>query len=256
MKSIYDQPRYYEIAFSFRDIPSEVDTFEKCFEMYAGLPVKSVLEVGCGNCPHMVELLRRGYTFTGLDISEAMLAYSARKANSFAGKATFIQADMVDFSLSKRFDFAYIMLGSLSVQTTEDIFSHFRSVAQVLNPGALYLLDWCIKFAPFSDQEDSWSMTQDDIKVTTRISEKTIDVVGQLVEETISLEVVDHGRVLNFSGTGVSRVIFPQEFLQIIQQTEGFEFVGWWNNWNLDRPLREFQDPQAINRPITLLRKL
>ena len=33
-----------------------------------------------------------------------------------------------------------------------------------------------------------------------------------------------------------------------------FEFVGWWNDWNLDQPLGATTD--AIYRPITLLRRV
>ncbi len=32
--SLYDYPRYYEIAFSFRDIKQEIDFFEECFRRY------------------------------------------------------------------------------------------------------------------------------------------------------------------------------------------------------------------------------
>jgi len=66
MKTVYENPKYYEIAFSFRDIGAEVDTFERCFKEYAELPVKSILEIGCGPCPHLEELLQRGYVYTGL----------------------------------------------------------------------------------------------------------------------------------------------------------------------------------------------
>lgn len=119
----------------------------------------------------------------------------------------------------------------------------------------LYLLDWCIHFAPFSDSDESWTIEQDKIKVTTRVSEKFIDAVEQLVEETVSLEVEDDGTVYHLLETGVKRVIFPQEFLHIVELTGEFEFVGWWNNWNLEEPLREVGDPKSIDRPITLLRR-
>jgi len=135
MKAVYDHPKYYEIAFSYRDIGVEFDTFEGCFKKYAELPVKSILELGCGNSPHMEALLKRGYAYTGLDISEAMLEYSARKASAVPGKVAFVHADMNDFSISETFDFVYIMLGSLSARNTEELISHFRSVARVLNTG-------------------------------------------------------------------------------------------------------------------------
>jgi SAM-dependent methyltransferase len=255
MNPVYENPKYYEIAMSFRDISAEVDTFESCFKKYAQLPVKSILEIGCGNSPHLEELLKRGYVYTGLDISKAMLAYSSQKAATLDGKATFIQADMIDFSISQTFDFAFIALGSLYARNTEDIFSHFRSVAQALNKGGLYLLDWCIHFAPISAQDDAWSIEQENIKVTTHYSEKYIDAVEQLIEETISLDVQEGDSTQTFSETSINRVIFPQEFLQIIKHTKEFEFVGWWNNWDLEKPLSEIKDPEKISRPIALLRK-
>ena len=167
MNSIYNHPKYYEIAFSFRDIPAEVDTFERCFKQYARLPIKNILEIGCGNSPHLGELLNRGYSYMGLDLSTAMLAYSSKKAAERKGKATFAQADMVSFSTPGKFDFAYITLGSLTVKNTTELVSHFHSVAAALNQGGLYLLDWCIHFPPFTDQDDSWTIECGKIKVTT-----------------------------------------------------------------------------------------
>jgi len=117
-------------------------------------------------------------------------------------------------------------------------------------------MDWCVNFAPFYDTDESWSMEQDKIKVTTRCSGKLIDPVEQLVKETISLEAVDDGTMFHLYEGGVKRVIFPQEFLQIIEHIGGLEFVGWWNNWDLERPLGGVKDPKTISRPITLLRKI
>jgi SAM-dependent methyltransferase len=255
MKAVYDEPKYYEIAFSYRDIAAEVDTFEKCFERYARLPVKSVLELGSGNSPHLEELLSRGYAYTGLDINEAMLEYSSQKASAIAGKAAFVHADMTDFFLGETFDFAFIMLGSLHTRNLQELRSHFRSVARGLNRGGLYLLDWCVHFAPFSESSESWTMERDGIKVTTRYSERLVDLVEQLVEETFSLEVVDGGTVSHLMETGVRRVIFPQEFLQLVEDSGEFEFVGWWNNWDLEMPLGKVKDPNNVSRPIALLRR-
>jgi SAM-dependent methyltransferase len=255
LKTVYENPKYYEIAFSFRDVAAEVDTFERCFADYAELPVRHILEIGCGSSPHLEELLRRGYTYTGLDISRAMLAYSSKKAAAMDGQARFVHADMIDFSMPQTFDFAFIALGSLCARNTDDLFSHFRSVARALNQGGLYLLDWCIRFAPFSVQDESWSMEQEGIQVRAAFSEKLVDAVEQLVEETLSLEVIQDGSRETFSETGISRVMFPQEFLQIIHQIEALEFIGWWNTWDLDKPLDDIKDPKQISRPIVLLRK-
>ncbi|MHC5082127.1 MAG: class I SAM-dependent methyltransferase, partial [Planctomycetota bacterium] len=145
---IYDHPEIYEIAFSFRDLPAEVDVFEECFRRFSKIPVRSVLELGCGNTPHMEELHLRGYRYSGLDLNEAMLSYSRKKAGKLGAVVDLLHGDMNDFTLPKPVDFVYILLGSLFVRTPEELEAHFRSVASALSPGGLYLLDWCIQFEP------------------------------------------------------------------------------------------------------------
>ena len=61
MSELFHNPKYYEIAFSYRGILVEVDVFEECFERFSKVSVNSVLELGCGNAPHMEELIKRGY---------------------------------------------------------------------------------------------------------------------------------------------------------------------------------------------------
>ena len=62
MHDVYNNPKYYEIAFSYRDIPAEVDVLEQVIEQYSHIPVSTVLELGCGPAPHLAELARRGLT--------------------------------------------------------------------------------------------------------------------------------------------------------------------------------------------------
>jgi hypothetical protein len=49
------------------------------------------------------------------------------------------------------------------------------------------------------------------------------------------------------------RAIFPQEFMLAATKLHNFEFVGWWNDWNLQQPLGEGRG--EIVRPITVLRR-
>ena len=51
LESIYGFPQYYEIAFSYRDIASEVDVMEEAIRRYSKIPVHNVLELACGNSP-------------------------------------------------------------------------------------------------------------------------------------------------------------------------------------------------------------
>jgi SAM-dependent methyltransferase len=254
MPELYDSPEYYEIAFSFRDIPAEVDLFEECFRRFSQIPVKSVLELGCGNSPHMEELIKRGYEYNGLDLSKAMLEYSKKKAPGTGAEVNLIHGDMADFTLDRSVDFIYVLLGSLFVKSTSGLISHFNSVARALKKGGLYFLDWCIQYeTPFeAEGGDSWEIERDGVKVKTTVSWKAINRVEQTFEETIILEVDDDSERHHIVGKEIKRAIYPQEFLSLISGLRDFEFVGWWNNWDLGQSLEQ---AEKIDRPIALVRR-
>lgn len=254
MDSIYKYPKYYEIAYSYRNIAAEVDVMEEAIREYSKVAVHSVFELACGNSPHMLELSNRGYKYYGLDLSPTMIEYAQTKAESHQLDVEFYQANFVDFKTDQKMDFIYIMLGSLYVNNTEELISHFASVHKALKPGALYFLDWCIDFSPLDDNRDSWVMRQDGITVTTRYTTRLHNAAEQFYEENILFTIKDHGQHKKLLHSGIRRAIFPQEFVLAATKLNNFELIGWWNDWNWQRPLGEGRG--EIVRPITILRSL
>jgi SAM-dependent methyltransferase len=253
MSRVYQNPKYYEIAFSFRDIAAEVDVFESLIRQYSLIPVSKMFEVGCGPAPHLVELARRGYAYEGLDLSPEMLAYSREKAEKSGASARFHQADMTDFELREQADFAFVLLGSLQARNTAELVSHFDCMGKALKSGGLYLLDWCVSFTSSTGEGDSWEIVQGPITVNATYRSKLIDPVEQINEESLTLEIEDAGVKKVIVETWVRREIYPQEFLLFIDARSDFEFIGWWNYWDLSQPL---QGAQEISRPIAVLRRL
>jgi SAM-dependent methyltransferase len=251
---LYDHPVYYEIAFSFRDINQEVEVFDECIRRYSRIPVKRALELGAGTAPHLGEWARRKIEYVGIDTNENMLDYARRKAEKLQIEATFLRADMRSFSLDRTVDFAYIMLGSLYAKTTEDINSHFNSVAKALNLGGLYLLDWCVNFqwGDPSTSDQSWSTEKGPVKIGVSFRTEVLDRAAQTVRNTLTANIDDGGNLLKLDTEDVVRTIFPQEFLLLVERSKKFEFLGWWNNWKLEEPIRA---ATRITRPIVLLRR-
>lgn len=67
-------------------------------------PGGSILDVGCGTGRHSIELARRGYTVTGLDLSTEMLARAADAARSAGVTVEWIHSDATKFSLPGMYD--------------------------------------------------------------------------------------------------------------------------------------------------------
>lgn len=253
MAGVYDNPKYYEIAFSYRDFSYEVSVFEECIRRYSQAPVSRVLEICCGHAPHMEELVRRGYRYVGLDRSETMLARATERANRLGGRAEFVRADLTCFALTAPAEFAFVALASLYVTNTDELRTHFRAMAGALRPGALYVMEWCVDFDPMVDVVDSWKVERNGIVVAASYWSRSVNRIEQLYEDTLHLEIDDHGKHLTLEDTSLRRRIFPQEFLAFVRDCTDFEFIGWWNDWDLGQPLTGVH---GVDRPITVLRRV
>jgi SAM-dependent methyltransferase len=249
---MYDNPFYYDVAFSFRDISKEVDFFEKCIKSFSKIEVKKVLDVGCGPCPYIVELAKRGYAFTGLDYSKSMLEYSLENAGKVGIKIGTIHADMRSFRIKEHFDFAFCMLGSVVVESNEDFFSHLDSVAACIKSGGLYLIDAFVQFDWTRLGSESWTVIKNGLIVNVAWSTSAVNYVEQKVTNRLVVEAMEDGKSRVFKTEKMSKIVFPQEFLELVKKNGTFEFLGWYNNFDLAQPLEK---ATRFNRPMTVLRR-
>ena len=77
---------------------TEVDFIESQIEFDS---TRKILDVGCGTGRHAIELAKRGYQVTGIDLSEDQLKRAKEKAESEGVEVTFLQGDARDFSFDE-----------------------------------------------------------------------------------------------------------------------------------------------------------
>ena len=61
---------------------------------------KTILDIGCGTGRHAIELARRGYTVTGIDLSESQLHRAREKADANGVKVNFLKMDLWHLEIS------------------------------------------------------------------------------------------------------------------------------------------------------------
>jgi len=120
MDGLFDSVDAYEAAFSYRNLPDEVDLLLTWFSRHHGGVPGSVLELASGPGDHALEFARRGIGATALDLSAAMCALAAERAAAAGPEVDVVRADMTDFRLDRRFDLAILMLDSAALLLTEE----------------------------------------------------------------------------------------------------------------------------------------
>ncbi len=102
----------------------------------------SVLELACGTGRKLLPIASDGYPCTGLELSPAMLTEARRKAGELALDVDWVQGDMREFDLGRRFDLVFVAANSLlHLHEAADLVSCFRSVRAHLAPGARFVFD-------------------------------------------------------------------------------------------------------------------
>lgn len=83
---------------------------------------KTFLDVGCGTGRHSLELARRGYDVTGLDLSESMLSKAQEVADTEKLKISFLRKDARDFNFQGKFDLAIMLCeGAFPLMETDEM---------------------------------------------------------------------------------------------------------------------------------------
>jgi len=81
-----------------------------------------IIDVGCGTGRHSVELSKRGYSITGIDLSESQLAGAKEKAKQLNLKIDFRQHDARNLPFEGEFDVAIMLCeGAFPLMETDEM---------------------------------------------------------------------------------------------------------------------------------------
>ena len=102
---------------------------------------KSILDIGCGTGRHAIELTKRGYSVTGVDLSENQLDRAAQKAKEAGVKINFLRLNACSMPFNNEFDFAIMLCeGGFSLQETDALnFQILEGAARALRSPGKYI---------------------------------------------------------------------------------------------------------------------
>jgi len=81
-----------------------------------------ILDIGCGTGRHSIELSRRGYNITGIDLSDSQLARAREKAEIKGLKIDFFKHDARDLPFNSEFDLVIMLCeGAFPLMETDEM---------------------------------------------------------------------------------------------------------------------------------------
>lgn len=138
----YDREEYTKGTIGEVDFIEKETGFDKTVE---------ILDIGCGTGRHAIELAKRGYRVTGIDLSESQLAKAREKALKQNVAIDFHRADARHLDFRNRFGMAILICeGAFPLMETDEMnFAILENARNALEPGGKLILTTFNGLFPF-----------------------------------------------------------------------------------------------------------
>jgi len=129
----------WKIAASPEQTLLEADFLERELQLKQG---DKALDAPCGFGRHALELARRGYQMTGLDLSPSMIKEAEQSPASETNPVVWLLADMRDIPWEAEFDAGYCCGNSFGYMDSADTLAFLKAMARSLKRGGRFALDF------------------------------------------------------------------------------------------------------------------
>lgn len=136
--------RYYERIYSWKDYKRESQEVIRLIQRYKESEGRQLLDVACGTGAHLA-FFQKKFSCTGMDLNFGMLSEARKKIK----KVKLIQANMMDFKSTERFDVITCLFSAIGhLKTYPNLNKAIRNFAKHLKKGGVVIIEpWFTKQA-------------------------------------------------------------------------------------------------------------
>ncbi len=158
-------------------------------------PAADLLDLGCGTGLHATEMVRSGYSVTGIDRSPDMIALAQGRAKALpedlARRLRFEVGDMCSLDLKQNFDAVFSLFHVICYMTDDEMLqAALATMRHHLNPGGALLFDfWYADAVRSSPPEQRERLIEAEGQRIRRITKPRWEPEKSLVHITYEVEV-------------------------------------------------------------------
>ncbi len=240
----------YDLIAPFYD--SEHANFDEDLDMYrnfAELSSGPLLELACGSGRLLLPLAREGYTLSGVDTSERMLALARQRLQQARVDAsvTLIQQDMCTLHHPHTFSLAFVALGSFAHLITRKAQQQALAAVRAHLPvGGTFIVDISNTDARYMEQlsgqllhQGTWQ--RDDGSLLTHFVSPASSNVEHLLELTHFYDQYMQGGTPQRTTVTTHLYLFERSEMELLLEQAGFKIKDIFGNYELEAYTLESQ---------------
>jgi len=215
---------HYDQLYADKNYGEECDLIEIAASRYCARRPIALLDVGCGTGGHSIELARRGFKVTGVDLSYQMLQHARTKSASLLEEQRpfWVCGDARSFEAGSNFDMAIMMFAVIGYLTANgDVLAGLRNIRRHLKPGAVFACDFWYGPAVLAVRPtDRVRVIPTPDGEVIRTTSTTLNVVSHTADVSIRLWTIENKRLASQTAeTHSQRFFFPQEFALLLSES-------------------------------------
>jgi len=231
----------YDYLYQDKDYNKECDFIETFFPKPLS-KVCSILDLGCGTGGHSIILAQRGYNISGVDRSKDMINIAKNKSDNLNLHINFINSDIKNINLNKRFDVIISMFSVINYQTTNKTLSEFcKVVKKHLKKDGIFIFDSWYGPAVISQKPEKCvkEIKADNSKTIIRFTAPNLNILNHTVEVSFKVWYLNKNKLVKKTEEShTMRFLFPQE-IKYFLETAGFKKIEFFPFLEQKRQLTE-----------------